>query len=362
MKGSVKGTGQGGQGSVRRQGGVKGIDFPRWIARRQPQGIYAFCGPEAHLRAEALAALKSRLAGESGGMGASRHAVETYQVGEAAVQEIAAAVSQAGLFGGDRIVLIDGLERLTRIKKESEREVWLSLARGPAANTVVMMSALSSRELTGRSAFLAALLGAVQVVEFWSLFPSDAARWLTARAREAGLELDGPTAGYLVAHLGTDLGTLAGEIEKIALLTGSRRLAMADLKDLLRAGALGSSWECVDALVRGDAAEAIERLQGVRREEASFSFAWKLTTAARNALTGSEGGRAGPSGGRRVTHSAGGADKGRLATLLLGCYYWERRIKQGRWLGAHDFIGLETLAAAHSLRSPVTGRQAGGAR
>lgn len=338
---------------------VKGVDFPRWIASRPAQGIYLFCGPEVHLREEALAALKSRLAGGGEG-GGSRHAVESYQVGEAAVQEIAAAVSQAGLFGGDRLVLIDGLERLTRVRKESEREAWLALARGPAANTVVMLSTLSSRELTGRSTFLAAVLGAVQVVEFWSLFPRDAVRWLVSRARRDGLELDAAAAGYLVDHLGTDLGLLAREVEKVTLLTGSQRLGLADLRSLLRAGVLGSSWECVDALVRGDAVAAIERLQGVRREEASFSFAWKLTTAARNTLTGAGGGRSGGwGGGGRVSLSSSGADKGSLAALLVGCYYWERRVKQGRWLGAHDFVGLEALAAAHALRSASAGEHAG---
>jgi DNA polymerase III delta subunit len=369
-KNAAKGTASGGSRSS-----IKGIEFQRWIASRPPQGIYAFCGPEVHLRDEALDALKRRLAGGAGESAASRHAVESYQVGEAAVQEIAAAVSQGGLFGGDRLVLIDGIERLTRVKKETEREAWLLLARGPASNTVVMTSALTSRELSGRSTFLAALLGAIHVVEFWTLFPRDAMRWLIGRARQEGLELDGTAASYLVDHLGTDLGLLARELEKITLTAGDKHLGLADLKNLMRGGVLGSSWECVDALVRGDARVAIEQLQGVRREETSFSFAWKLTTAARNALTGSasgpagapgrsqgawgSGSRGGFTGGDRVSASGGGADKGSLAALLLGCYYWERRVKQGRWVGTHDFVGLEALAAAHALRSASTRRQTG---
>jgi DNA polymerase III delta subunit len=356
-------------------GVVKGIEFQRWIAGRRPQGFYAFCGPEVYLRGEALDALKGRLAGEAGGTGGGRYAVESHEVGEASVQEIATVVSQGGLFGGDRLVVIDGIERLTRVRKESDREAWLALVRRPAANTVVLMSALTSRELGGRSAFLGTLLSAVQVVEFWSLFPRDAARWLVVRARQEGLALDPGAAAYLVDHLGTDLGMLAREIERIALLQGGGRIAMADLKDLMRAGVLGSSLECVDALIRGDAPAAIERLQGVRREEASFSFAWKLATALRSALIGSGGMRGGPSwsgsgtrrgatgrtptGEGRVTASGSGIDEGSLASLLLGCYYWERRIKQGRWLGAHDFVGLEALAAAHALRSSAVGQQTG---
>ncbi len=343
---------------------VKGIDFARWIAGRRPQGFYAFCGAEVQLRDEAIAALKERLAGDAGAPGGTRYAVESCQVGETPVQEIAAIACQGGLFGAERLVLIDGLERLTRVRKDSEREAWLALVRGPAANTVVLMSVQGSRELSGRSTFLSRLLAAVQVVEFWSLFPRDAARWVIARARREGLELGPDAAAYLIEHLGTELGVLAREVERIALLHGAGRLAVGELRELVRSGVLGSSWECVEALVRGDAVGAIDRLQGVRREEASFSFTWKLTTAARAALLGQERaygpGAGGPWKGRGgVTASTAGVDKGDLARLLLECYYWERRVKQGRWLGAHDFIGLEALAATHALRSASPGHAAG---
>lgn len=343
---------------------IKGIEFGRWIAGRRPQGIYAFCGPEVQLRDEAIAALTRRLAGDARQSGGMRHAVESYQVGETAVQEIAAIACQGGLFGGERLILIDGLERLTRVRKDSERDAWLALVRGPAANTIVLMSVMGSRELGGRSTFLAALLAAVQVVEFWSLFPRDAARWVIARAHHEGLELGQECAAYLVDHLGTDLGLLAREVERIALLRGRGRLALGDLRELVGSGVLGSSWECVEALVRGDAAAALNRLQGVRREEASFSFAWKLTTAARGGLLGQgrgpgTGGWGTWRGAAPVTATGGTIDKGELARLLLECYYWERRVKQGRWLGAHDFVGLETLAATHALRSASSGRRPG---
>ncbi len=342
---------------------ISALDFFRKHADQRPQGVTAFCGPETYLRNEALEAVKRALAGTEGDVTGGRYAVDTFQVGENPFQEISAAVSQSGLFGGARLVVVDGIERLTRVKSPIEREAWLSLVRGAVVNPMVLMSALHSRELSRRSKFLASLLGAVRVIEFWNLFPRDAARWIVRQGAREGLQVDPSAAGYLIEHLGCDLGILANEVQKLALLKGEGRLTRRDLRALVRAGVLGSSWECVEAILRADAPDAIRRLQGVRREEASFSFLWKLTSATRNALTEGQD-RAGRtrgrqrtppgeqgSGARIVTSGGVGSRKRGLARLLDECYEWERSVKQGRWLGAHDFVGLETLAAAYALRT-----------
>ena len=323
----------------------KGQDFLRQVARERPGGFYAFCGPETFLKNEALRAMQGALG--SGDTSSARYAVDTYRVGESRIQEISASVSQTGLFGGERLILVEGLERLTRLQKKSDRELWEQLVRGLPANPVILISHRPSRELA-RSAFLGRLLKAVRLVEFWHLYPRDAARWLIQSAARKKLTLRPDAAGLLVGHLGSDLNLLSQEIEKISLLHGDGELALEDLRRLTRSGMLGSSWECIEAILCGEIRQGLEQLQGVRREEASFSFQWKLASATRTALGG---GPRGPAPHLRTQHRDPRTIKRELAQLLTGCYEWEHHIKGGRWNGRADYQALEGLLVGFWLAS-----------
>ncbi len=330
--------------------------FLRNCKQNRPAGCYAFCGPETFLKKQALVAAKRALAGGQGEAEANRrYATDTYRAGETNAREIATVVSQTGLFGGDRLVLIEDMGRLSRSGKR-DQETWMRLVQTGPANPVVFMSELSAKELAGRSRFLARLLQEVQVVEFWRLRPSDAKQWIARTATDRGLRLTPQVAAYMIAHLGTDLHLLSVELEKIALMHGEGQLGLPELRQMIQGGILGSSWECVDAIVRGELREALDRLQGVRREESAFSFLWKLGHATGNALreTGGrpqgEWGRAqsrGVRGGGSGTQSV--SSKHALAELLRGCYEWESRMKAGYWSSRHDYVALEGLISAHAL-------------
>jgi hypothetical protein len=165
-------------------------------------------------------------------------------------------------------------------------------------------------------------------------------------------------AAYLVDHLGTDLQLLSGELEKLSLLHQSETaLSIGELREMVRSGILGSSWECANAILRGDLVETFERLREVRREESAFSFLWKLGYATGNALGGSSGGAhapyGGPPGQGRGVSAGEGISPTRqrsLARLLMGCYQWERRMKGGLWSGRHDYAALEGVVTNHVLR------------
>jgi DNA polymerase III subunit delta len=320
-------------------------ELARRLEKGPAEGIYAFCGPEGFLKQEALEALRRARTG--GGEQARRYAVDTFRIGEQEAGAIWSAADQTGLFGGERIVWVDGLERLSRAGAK-EREAWLQFAGRRPANPVVLASEETSRDLTRRSKFLGDLIGRVTVVEFWHLFPPDAARWVVGHGARLGLKIAPRAAGRLVEHWGTDLMALAREVERIALLRGGGALDEKDLGELTRAGLLGSAWSCVDAVLAGRTRDALETLAFVRREESAFSFTWKLSHGASRAL-----------GGGRETSDRGpgpasgpltAAEKNLLGRLLWGCYEWERSLKSGRWVGAHDFPALEGVVIAHGAR------------
>ncbi|MCK4414506.1 MAG: hypothetical protein KAY32_13280 [Candidatus Eisenbacteria sp.] len=355
-------------GGVRGRGKPSGGRRLRWdeffrsVESGPPVGIYAFCGPEGFLKREALAAMKRALLGDaSAAQGRERYAVDSFRLGESHVGDILSAASQAGLFGGDRMVWVEGLERFGRLGQK-EREAWLQLAAGKPPNPVILESAQTSRELARRSKTLAAFLSAVTVVDFWQLFPQRAATWVRKRGERLGLRIASDAADLIVRQLGTDLLVLAAEIEKIALLHGEGRLAASDLRTLARRGALGSAWGCVEDIVAGNLAASVDGLVGVRGEESAFSFGWKLSHALSRQLTEGRGGTGfgapgapSPPGRPRGGRPLSVAEKNLLGRLLWGCYQWERRLKTGAWSGAHDFTALDGTVLAHLERARSRG-------
>jgi DNA polymerase III delta subunit len=341
------------------------------LEKAGPRGVYAFCGPEAFLRREALAAMKRSLRG-SAGPAEGRYAVESFGIGEHETSQILSAASQAGLFGGDRLVLVEGLERYARLGP-AEKEAWFALIAAQPVNPVVLVSEQTSRELIRRAKALAELLAAVTVVDFWHLSPERALAWVRKHGASAGLQISAPAAAQMVRHLGSDLMTLAAEIEKIALARGPGTLEVEELRELARRGIVSSSWEAVECILNGELRPALESIQAVRREESAFGFAWKLKEAVARSLVEGRGTADGPPGAgaagapweRRAARPPAGAErkdascrrKKSLGRLLWGCYEWERGMKTGRWAGTHDYAALEGVVIAHVNRCGKTGGQ-----
>ncbi len=333
-------------------------ELAKEIKKTSPAGAYAFCGPETFLKGDAIKAMKQALVGNDKNA-RTRYAVDTFTAGEIRVGEISTMVSQSGLFGGDRLILIENIEKLSRTGKK-DQETWLNVLRLAGVNPIILLSAQTSQELSKRSKFLKKLLGATVCVDFWHLYPRDAERWVTSRMKGAGLSIEPGVAAYFIEHLGSDLHLLAQEIEKISLLFAQEeKVTLAALKKQIRSGILGSAWECVQAAMSGRLYDTMERLQSVRREESAFSFAWKLGYSAGNALDDPgrsryQGGGSrykGGGGGKSSNVPLGAGKKRILAEMLRGCYEWEGQMKSGRWLGAYDYIALEALMVGHSIRT-----------
>jgi len=317
----------------------------RRLGQAPAVGIYAFCGPEAFLKQETLEAMRRGHGGR--GEAARRYAVDTFQIGEHEAAAIWSAADQGGLFGAERIVWVDGLERLARAGAK-ERAGWLAFAKRGSAHPVVLSSIETSRDLARRAAFLGELLGLVTTVDYWHLFPPDAARWVVQYGERMGLKIAPRAAGRLVEHWGTDLMALAREVERISLVHEGGTLGEKDLGELTRAGILGSSWACVEAVLAGRLRDALDTLAVVRREESAFSLTWKVSRGVAQVLAPSAGGR--NAAASRPPSRTSEAEKNLLGRLLWGCYQWERSLKSGRWVGAHDFAALEGVIAAHGVR------------
>jgi DNA polymerase-3 subunit delta len=71
--------------------------------------------------------------------------------------------------------------------------------------------------------------------------------WIKQRAAMNGIVISHEAVDYLIGIIGPDLGLLAAEIEKIALL-GQKRIDVHDISDIIEGGRLYSTFDLVDAL------------------------------------------------------------------------------------------------------------------
>ena len=136
--------------------------------------------------------------------------------------------------------------------------------------TVVFVAADVNRTLR----VVKALLKAAVVVECWGLKDEKDARGregevLTRAARlaaglfkRAGMSIDRAALEPLLAHAGSDIGILRGDVERVILYRhGRKSVTVEDVEAVVSGTALLNPWAIVNAVERGNAAEALRQVR-----------------------------------------------------------------------------------------------------
>jgi DNA polymerase-3 subunit delta len=124
----------------------------------------------------------------------------------------------------------------------------------------------------GRYKVPAALLKAVeaaggQIAEENTVRARDLPRWLVARGKELGVELDNQAARALIAHVGDRQQRLLRELEKLALEHGEgARLGVEEVEQSSATSAERKMWTLADAVVAGDEKTATRALIELRQQ------------------------------------------------------------------------------------------------
>jgi DNA polymerase-3 subunit delta len=212
--------------------------------------------------------------------------VETLE-GEAATPEgVAGALAAMTLMVGQRVILVDGVERWKQA--EVEQSLVPALQAMPPDTTV----ALFARE-EGRVKAPAALHAAVkraggQVVAQATVKPWDLPKWVRAQAARMGvIELDMAAATALVGQVGERQQRLLRELEKLALELNEDALGRVTVEDIEARAAHSAQYRAytlADALVGGDRREATRayvrlREQGERLAGLTYLMASRLRDA-----------------------------------------------------------------------------------
>lgn len=126
-----------------------------------------------------------------------------------------------------RVVVLREVEGLASTKKA--REELLDVAQSPPPGLALILSC--TKPSGSKAKFYRDLAKHGRSVEFRAIGENDVPGWLMARAEaEHGVEMEVEAAQALGAAIGTDLGVLSQELEKLAQFVGDReRIGIADI-------------------------------------------------------------------------------------------------------------------------------------
>jgi DNA polymerase-3 subunit delta len=181
--------------------------------------VYYLYGDEDVLKDEAIKALLDRALDSS----ARDFNVDHRRAGELDPETFSVLVNTAPLLSPARVVVLRGIEQ---VKKTSRlyKELLGYLERPNPSTLLVLVQGAGADEKPDTALSRGATAVAVQ-----PLPPDRVARWVAHRAREIGLVLEADASSLLLAAVGTDLGALAQELEKLVAATRGRAATGADV-------------------------------------------------------------------------------------------------------------------------------------
>jgi DNA polymerase-3 subunit delta len=212
--------------------------------------------------------------------------LELLEGDEATPENAAAALDAMTLTLGRRFIIIDGVERW----KDRELDgLVASLGAIPSDTTITFFAREESRSKTPERLHAAVRDAGGDVSTEDSVKPWELPKWVAARAKELGVELEPEGAQALIRHVGDRQQRLLRELEKLALGAddsepASEALDAAEVEGLTASSAERRAWTVADALVAGDARAAVSaylqlRQQGERLTGLLYWISTRVRTA-----------------------------------------------------------------------------------
>jgi DNA polymerase-3 subunit delta len=225
------------------------------LAAGKLRRVYLLEGEELLIRREVLLAIENAALGDDPSTRAFGRQV--FPGAETRVEDILAAAAGMPMFGGRRLVIVDGVDRL----RKNDRELLLPALASVAETTVLVLIA---DKLDGRLTFTRDLRARTAVVPVNELPAAMVPRWIESRFQALGHAVAPAAARQLLVLSGPALSHLAGEIEKISLYVGAGKpVGLEDVNQVV-AGGLGSTLdELVSAVGERDLPRALTSLARV---------------------------------------------------------------------------------------------------
>jgi DNA polymerase III subunit delta len=224
--------------------------------------------------------LRALAESESGAQG-----IELFEGDAATPEAVANALNSLTFALGRRFIIVDGAERWTDKQIEPLEG---ALSAIPPDTTITFFAREEGRSKAPKRLHDAVKKAGGDISAEESVKPWELPKWVIARARELGLQLEADTARALIAHVGDRQQRLLRELEKLALYMSPRtegaRVDIAMVEELTAPSAEHRAWSLADAIVTGDAAAATTlyltlRSQGERLPGLLYWMSARVRTA-----------------------------------------------------------------------------------
>lgn len=170
------------------------------------------------------------------------------------VQSAIAAAEQLPMMSDTRVVRIRDFARL----REVDEDVLIRYLNNPSPTTVMIFIA---DDLDKRKKSSKVLLDTCTVVEFSPLKDAEAKAWAKSRLKELKVSADDQVLSELIRLVGTDVQTLANEVEKLASAAAATdRITLDHVDELIGRSRELSNFELADHLMAGNRRKALETL------------------------------------------------------------------------------------------------------
>jgi DNA polymerase III subunit delta len=224
---------------------------------------YLIHGDDHGRIAERRARLRALAESTSGAEG-----LELIEGDDSTPERVAATVDAMTLALSRRFIIVDGVERW----RDKELDPLVAALAAIAPETTVSFFARED----GRNRAPERLHEAVRSAQGDisaenSVKPWELPKWVTAHARELGIELDAEGARALIRHVGDRQQRLLRELEKLALGAGSDPctpilVEASEVEELTASSAERRAWTVADALVAGDRRAAVAAYLQLRNQ------------------------------------------------------------------------------------------------
>jgi len=247
---------------MKRQSSASSRDSQAEFARQLKAGklapLYLFEGEENYLREQAL----KRLIEAAVDATVRDFNVSPVSVSGGNLDQALAIAGQRPMISERRVVIVTGFETIT---DERQLELLKDYLRQPAETTVLVFM---SPALDNRRSIATMLRKTCVVVSFPPLGDRDEApRWVADYLSRAGSRIDLAEANYLVGMVGTDLGRLANEADKLVSYVGGKGpIERADIDNVVRYSREHSNFDLTDAIVDSDRQRALRLLDHIFRD------------------------------------------------------------------------------------------------
>jgi DNA polymerase-3 subunit delta len=226
-------------------------DLDRAIAAGRIQPLYLLVGCETYLRDVAARAISDAALSDT----LLREFNESsFSLLTDSAMAVIAAAEQLPMMSERRVVRVKDFAKL----READEQIFVRYLERPVDSTVLVFVA---DELDKRKKLTKSLLTSCAVVEFPAVKDAEAKAWARTRLKELKTTADDRVLTELVKLVGTNLQTLASELDKLAAAAlETRQITNEMIAQLIGRSRELSNFDLGDQLVAGDRRRALETL------------------------------------------------------------------------------------------------------